>query len=117
MLSAGELKISDLFDDNQNLPPEKRLPPHELKKIKKEGLKPFDPSQTDAEKVLFPEYLTWEDKSDQLASHLVEWLEDESAYQRRVDQLRELKSRVGHPGASSHAAEYILEAIGSTNDS
>ncbi len=35
---------------------------------------PFDPSQPDAYKVLFPEYLTCEDKSQQIAAHVVEWI-------------------------------------------
>ena len=115
MLSAGGLEIGDLVDDNATAPAEKRLPAKELKKRVQEGLKPFDPAQPDAEKVLFPEYLTWEDKTDQLASHVVEWLEDKSAYQRLVAQLHELKTQVGHPGASSHAADYILKTIGSSH--
>lgn len=111
MLSAGGIEIGDLADDNVTAPPEERLSRRELKKRINEGLKPFDPAQPDADLVLFPEYLTWEDKTDQLASHLIEWLEDESAYQRRVGQLHELNQRVGHSGASSHAAEYILEKV------
>ena len=111
MLSAGGIDIGDLADDNRVAPPNERLSRRELKKRISEGLKPFDPTQPDADSVLFPEYLTWEDKTEQLATHLIEWLEDESAYQRRVGQLHELNQRVGHPGASAHAAKYILDSV------
>ena len=35
-----------------------------------EDITPFDPSQPDADRVLFPEYLTCEDKSAQIAGHI-----------------------------------------------
>ncbi|MCH8045494.1 MAG: lipid-A-disaccharide synthase [Planctomycetes bacterium] len=69
---------------------------------------PFDPNQPDAEKVLFPEYLTCEDKTEQIAAHVVEWLTDEDARARRVGQLAELKQRIAHGGASRMAADYIV---------
>ncbi len=37
-------------------------------------LSPYDPSQPDADKVLFPEYLTCQDKSEQIAAHVIDWL-------------------------------------------
>jgi lipid-A-disaccharide synthase len=37
-------------------------------------LTPYDPSQPGAECVLYPEYLTCEDKSAQIADHVIEWL-------------------------------------------
>ena len=72
---------------------------------------PFDPSQPDADRVLFPEYLACEDKSAQVAAHVVEWLTDDGARCRRVAQLEELRAEVGHGGAASHAADYILRAV------
>ena len=45
---------------------------------------PFDPSQPDADRILFPEYLTWEDKSSQIAGHIVEWLTDPAKRTARV---------------------------------
>jgi lipid-A-disaccharide synthase len=72
---------------------------------------PFDPGQPDAENVLFPEYLTWQDKSAQIAAHLVEWLTDARSRAARVAALEALREQVGHPGASSRAAEYILAAL------
>ena len=44
--------------------------------LENEDITPFDPSQADADRVLFPEYLTYEDKSAQVAGHIVEWLND-----------------------------------------
>ena len=77
-----------------------------------DDLRPFDPSQEDAEKVLFPEYLTWEDKSDRIADHTIEWLTDHAAYSRRVEQLKSLKADVAHEGAAKQAAKAVLAACG-----
>ncbi|MGW8257438.1 MAG: lipid-A-disaccharide synthase [Thermoguttaceae bacterium] len=74
-------------------------------------LTPFDPSQPDAEKILFPEYLTCEDKSRQIASHLLEWLKDPLKRVARVAKLEALKKRVAHGGASSRAADYIFGVL------
>jgi lipid-A-disaccharide synthase len=76
-----------------------------------QDLTPFDPSQPDAEKVLFPEYLTCEDKSSQIAAHAIEWLRDPARRAAKVAQLAELKARVAHGGASARAAEYILNVL------
>jgi lipid-A-disaccharide synthase len=72
---------------------------------------PYDPSQEGAEKVLFPEYLTYQDKSDRIAAHLVEWLDDTAARESRVAELAELRDRVGGSGASRRAAQYIIENL------
>jgi lipid-A-disaccharide synthase len=74
-------------------------------------LRPFDPSQADADNVLFPEYLTCEDKSEQIAAHLIEWLEVPEKRRARVAQLEALRTKVAHGGASSRAAEYILSVL------
>ncbi|MEN6497121.1 MAG: lipid-A-disaccharide synthase [Thermoguttaceae bacterium] len=76
-----------------------------------EDLTPYDPHQEDADRVLFPEYLTCEDKSSQIAAHVIEWLTDAEVRQRRVAALTELKTQVAHGGASRHAAEYILNTL------
>ena len=76
-----------------------------------EDVAPFDPGQPDADKVLFPEYLTSEDKSEQLAAHVIEWLTDAAARDRRVAALAELKARVAQPGAADRAAEYIVRTL------
>ncbi len=74
-------------------------------------LSPYDPSQPDAEKVLFPEYLTCEDKSADVAGHLVQWLTDAAALARQIAALERLKAEVAHGGASARAAEYILREL------
>jgi lipid-A-disaccharide synthase len=62
-------------------------------------------------KVLMPEYLTCEDKSRDVAEHVIEWLTDPAKRLERVAQLTALKEVVGHGGASSQAASYILRAL------
>ena len=76
-----------------------------------DNIAPFDPNQADAHRVLFPEYLTFEDKSAQIAAHVLEWLRNGSARQARIADLCALRARVAAGGASSAAADYILAAI------
>jgi len=78
---------------------------------------PFDPRQPGAERVPFPEYATWRDKSPQLASHIIEWLTDEPERQRRIALLRDLKVRVAQPGASQKAADYLVNTLTARNPS
>lgn len=75
-------------------------------------LTPYAPGQPDADQVPFPEYLTCQDKSAQLAAHVVEWLIDSGQLARRVAQLESLAERVAHGGASERAAQYLLDALG-----
>jgi lipid-A-disaccharide synthase len=79
--------------------------------LEDEDITPFDPSQADADRVLFPEYLTYEDKSAQIAGHIVEWLRDPAKRTARVEALAALKAQVAHGGASKRAAEYILDVL------
>jgi lipid-A-disaccharide synthase len=74
-------------------------------------LTPYDPSQPDAERVLYPEYLTCEDKSSQIAAHVVEWLTDSAKRERLVSDLQRLKAEVAAGGATRRAAEYILQTL------
>ncbi|MEN6558217.1 MAG: lipid-A-disaccharide synthase [Thermoguttaceae bacterium] len=74
-------------------------------------LTPYRPSQPDADRVLFPEYLTYEDKSAAVAGHVVEWLTQPERRAARVEALRQLKDRVAHGGASRRAADYILDIL------
>lgn len=71
----------------------------------------FDPKSAGAERIPFPEYPTCEDKSQQLATHILGWLNDPASYQAKVKQLAELRARFGHSGASKTAAEYILRVL------
>jgi lipid-A-disaccharide synthase len=71
----------------------------------------YDPNDPMDAHVLMPEYLTCEDKSGQVAGHVVEWLTDPAKHAARVAQLAELKERVGHGGASQRAANYMLQTL------
>jgi lipid-A-disaccharide synthase len=66
-----------------------------------------------ADKPLFPEYLTCEDKSAEIAGHVIEWLREPAVRAERVEALGRLRDEVGQPGASRRAAEIILREIGS----
>ena len=72
---------------------------------------PFDPDAPGADAVPFPEYPTYLDKSDYLARHVIQWLSDESEYNRRVELLRGLRDKYGAAGATHRAAEYILHHL------
>jgi len=76
-----------------------------------EDLSEFDPGQPDADQVPFPEYFTHEDRSSQIASHIVEWLTDPAARLARIGQLARLKAEVADSGASRRATEYILAEL------
>ncbi len=69
---------------------------------------PYNPGDADAERVLFPEYLTSDDKSLQIASHVIQWLANDEQRDSLVAELAKLKARVGHGGASGVAAKLIL---------
>jgi lipid-A-disaccharide synthase len=72
---------------------------------------PYDPSQPGAEQVLFPEYPTCEDKSEQLAAHVIGWLTNSEQREALVARLTELKARVCRVGAAGNAAEYVLRTL------
>ncbi|MBN2477339.1 MAG: lipid-A-disaccharide synthase [Pirellulales bacterium] len=76
-----------------------------------DDLTPYDPLQEDAEKVLFPEYLTCEDKSAELAAHVIQWLSDPAKRQSRIAELAKLKTEVAAGGASARAAQYIVQTL------
>ncbi len=67
----------------------------------------YDPEDPRDAHVLMPEYLTCQDKSTQLARHVVTWLTDAAEHQSIVRRLTELKAEVGRGGASRRAAQYI----------
>ena len=75
-------------------------------------LTPYDPRRPDADRVLFPEYLTCEDKSSQIAAHVVQWLTEPARREALVAELARLKARVAQGGASARAAEYITSTLG-----
>lgn len=71
----------------------------------------YDPNDPFDAGVLMPEYLTCEDKSQQVAGHVIEWLTDPAKRAARVAQLAELKERIGNGGASRRAANYLLSDL------
>ncbi len=83
------------------------------KKVFGRDLSPYDPNSPADAQVLFPEYLTCENKSRQLADHLIRWLTDRTEHARLTAELTALKARVGSGGASRQASQYILAALGS----
>lgn len=74
---------------------------------------PFDPRHPGADQVPFPEYPACSDKSDQLATHVIEWLTVPAEYRRRVDQLAGLRSRFCVTGATRTAADFLLAQLSS----
>jgi lipid-A-disaccharide synthase len=62
--------------------------------------------------VLFPEFLSCEDRSTEMAERLAGWLTDDEARTALVQRLRRLRDRVGAPGASERGAEYLLHHVG-----
>jgi lipid-A-disaccharide synthase len=73
----------------------------------------YDPQNPIDAKVLMPEYLTCDDKSRDVAGHVIEWLTDSAKRAERVAHLAALKEVVGHGGASHRAADYILHELDS----
>jgi lipid-A-disaccharide synthase len=71
----------------------------------------YDPADPRDAHVLLPEYLTYEDKSEQVAAHCIEWLTDRDARERRAAQLRQLRDLFAAGGASDRAAEYIVAVL------
>lgn len=71
----------------------------------------FHPAKGVTEDVLYPEYPTWRDCSQQIARHAIGWLQDEASRQRIIRQLEALRGQVASGGASAAAAEYIVRAV------
>jgi lipid-A-disaccharide synthase len=70
----------------------------------------YDP-RIDRDKVPYPEYLTSQDKSEPMATHIVEWLTQSQEREEVVRRLRLVKDRCVSLGASDHAARYLLENV------
>ncbi|MBR0238816.1 MAG: lipid-A-disaccharide synthase [Thermoguttaceae bacterium] len=60
-------------------------------------------------KALFPEFLTARDMSEEIADNIVSWISDPEEYERKREQLTELKNHVCRPGAAQKAADIILK--------
>jgi lipid-A-disaccharide synthase len=62
-----------------------------------------------ADKPLFPEYLTAGCPANDMAEHVIGWLNDDTAYGKLRMELAALRERVALPGACERAAERVLE--------
>ena len=71
----------------------------------------YDPANPADAKVLMPEYVSCDDKSAQLAAHIVEWLTQPAKRERLIADMAALKEQVGQGGASKKAAEYMLAEL------
>lgn len=69
----------------------------------------YVPDSEASKEVLFPEYLTYRDRSLWMANDLARWLEDDAAYRACVERLRQLGETFCQPGAAARAAEIILK--------
>lgn len=75
----------------------------------------FDPDAPGAELVPFPEYVTCDDPSERVARQIIHWLHRSDVREQRVAMLRQLKHRHVQLGASTRAAEVILQELAMTS--
>jgi len=75
------------------------------------GRQPYEAGAPGHEQVLFPEYPTWQDRSEAIAAHAIHWLSDEPERQRLIGKLKVLRERLAAGGASRAAADYIVQAL------
>jgi lipid-A-disaccharide synthase len=61
---------------------------------------------------LFPEFLTTGCPAEQMAGHVLGWLDDPRAYQALRGELAQVRDRVAAPGACDRAAAEVLACIG-----
>ncbi|HEY2411318.1 MAG TPA: hypothetical protein VGI40_03700, partial [Pirellulaceae bacterium] len=69
------------------------------------------PSDQPTDDALFPEFPTWRDCSDQIASHAIRWLTNESSRQQVIQHLHALRNHLATGGASARAADYIVTTL------
>lgn len=62
-------------------------------------------------RVLFPEFLTARDRTEEIAEIVCRWLTDPKALASTVAKLTALREQVGQPGASRRAAEYVYNVL------
>ncbi len=76
----------------------------------------YDPLDPRDQHVLMPEYLTYKDRSTNLAWHVVHWLTDADDVAQLERRLADLKERVAQGGASETAADYISGLLETSED-
>lgn len=81
------------------------------KKLYRDDRQPYEPTDPDAERVLFPEYVTHDDRSADMAQHVIGWLTFPPQAALIRERLEALKSEVAAGGASQRAAHYIVDQL------
>lgn len=71
----------------------------------------YRPDGEDARTVIFPEYLTWKDRSSWIASDLLRWLNEETVRTECVKRLNGLNKEIARPGAARNATERIVDLL------
>jgi lipid-A-disaccharide synthase len=61
---------------------------------------------------IYPEILSSDYREEEVAGHVLRWLDDRLAYARVTAQLKELCDRVAQPGACDRAAQAIGQMLG-----
>jgi lipid-A-disaccharide synthase len=67
-----------------------------------------------ADRELFPEVLSSRCEAEAVSRHLHGWLTNGESRRRLEQDLIELRTRVGQPGACERAGRYLLDALGQT---
>jgi lipid-A-disaccharide synthase len=68
-------------------------------------------SDQSSDEVLFPEFPSWRDCSDQIASHAINWLTNDHSRQQVIRRLHALRDHLATGGASARAADYIVTSL------
>jgi lipid-A-disaccharide synthase len=79
--------------------------------IRRTSWRVYDPDAAPAVAAVMPEYLTNEDRSAGIARHVVTWFQNPETAAAKVDELDRLARTYALPGATSRAAEYILNSL------
>jgi lipid-A-disaccharide synthase len=66
-----------------------------------------------ADKELYPEFLSHACKAEEMAAHVLHWLDHREAYEALKGELKKLCDRLAVPGACERGAREILEMAGS----
>lgn len=73
----------------------------------------IDPDSQDGEDMVMPEYYTTSDCSTKVANRVVSWLNEPEQMESITNELADMAGSYAKPGATSRAANYILNALNS----
>ena len=74
-------------------------------------LRLYDPRSPRADRAAFPEYLTYRDRSEDMAAHLIAWLREPARREQAAQRLAALKRELDWEGASRRAAQAVYQAV------